>query len=386
VNGLREPAVTGHPFRARGGGQEYFYFAGQRQFVRVPADLQHLGDPKAYECFTPLVAGSRYEKAASQLDRQPDGRLNFGWKPDTDSVDLERQRELTAAGRIKADEGLWQLRDINDDHVIGRFPGSVFWNEHRRRWIMLVELFGQAWFAEGDTFVGPWVYARKIVSHERYSFYNIKQHPFFDHDGGKTIYFEGTYTDSFVDRPDTTPRYNYNQIMYRLSLDDPRLCLPAPIYRVNADGAERYLPRELVESGKSWDRVTQVAFFAVPPGRPCAGLIPIFSGRDKDAFLLQRKPTDGKPESAQPVFYALAPLGSAADAGPGAESPAVVPLYEYRHNRLNTRVYSTRPHLDDEALVRAAQPLCRVWRSPISTPVFDPSIELSSPAIRDPGR
>ena len=44
--------------------------------------------------------------------------------------------------------------------------------------------------------------------------------------GGKTIFFEGTYTHTFSGNPDPTPRYDYNQILYRVDLADPRLKLP----------------------------------------------------------------------------------------------------------------------------------------------------------------
>ena len=37
------------------------------------------------------------------------------------------------------------------------------------------------------------------------------------------LIFEGTYTAEFADRPPPTPRYNYNQMLYRLDLDDPAL-------------------------------------------------------------------------------------------------------------------------------------------------------------------
>ena len=70
--------------------------------------------------------------------------------------------------------------------------------------------------------LGPWVYALKVVTHDRYSFYNPKQHPMFDKEGGRFIFFEGTYTHTFSGNADATPRYDYNQIMYRLDLDDPR--------------------------------------------------------------------------------------------------------------------------------------------------------------------
>jgi len=62
---------------------------------------------------------------------------------------------------------------------------------------------------------------------EKYNFYNVVHHPFFDKDGGRVIYFEGTYTTAFIDGARPTPLYDYNQVMYKLSLDDPRLRLPA---------------------------------------------------------------------------------------------------------------------------------------------------------------
>ena len=44
--------------------------------------------------------------------------------------------------------------------------------------------------------------------------------------GGRFLYFEGTYTKMFSGTSQGTPRYDYNQIMYRLDLADPRL-IPA---------------------------------------------------------------------------------------------------------------------------------------------------------------
>ena len=107
--------------------------------------------------------------------------------------------------------------------------GSVYWNAYRKRWIMItVEVggtsyLGEVWYAEADAPTGPWINAVKIATHERYSFYNPKQDPMFDQQGGRIIYFEGTYSNTFSGNPTATPRYDYNQIMYRLDLDDPRL-------------------------------------------------------------------------------------------------------------------------------------------------------------------
>ena len=48
----------------------------------------------------------------------------------------------------------------------------------------------------------------------------------FDKDGGRVIFFEGTYTNMFSGNNDQTPRYNYNQVMYKLDLASPALHLP----------------------------------------------------------------------------------------------------------------------------------------------------------------
>lgn len=88
-------------------------------------------------------------------------------------------------------------------------------------------MLGEVWYAEASTPQGPWKHPRKIVSHNRYSFYNPAHHAEFDRDGGRLIYFEGTYTHAFSGNDHPTPRYDYNQIMYRLDLDHPRLALPA---------------------------------------------------------------------------------------------------------------------------------------------------------------
>jgi len=37
------------------------------------------------------------------------------------------------------------------------------------------------------------------------------------------IYFEGTYASTFSGNEFPTPRYDYNQIMYRLDLSSPQL-------------------------------------------------------------------------------------------------------------------------------------------------------------------
>ena len=137
---------------------------------------------------------------------------------------------MLAAGKIKANETRWLLRDAAGKSVTPH-AGSVHWNEFRKRFVMIftqhmgTSFLGEVWYAEADTPVGPWAYAVKVVTHDRYSFYNPKQHPMLDQDGGRVIFFEGAYTHTFSGNADATPRYDYNQILYRLDLSEKRLAL-----------------------------------------------------------------------------------------------------------------------------------------------------------------
>ena len=83
---------------------------------------------------------------------------------------------------------------------------------------------GEVWYAEAESPAGPWRKAVKVATHPKYSFYNPRQHPTFA-TGGRYLYFEGTYTATFSGNPTRTPRYEYNQLLYRLDLADHRLGL-----------------------------------------------------------------------------------------------------------------------------------------------------------------
>jgi len=222
----------GQAFRATTGGQAYWYFAQPYPFVRVKANWKAWRDPAAYEAFTCLAPGSDYDRDAPPLDRGLDGRLKWGWKRNTAALDVKQHQELVAAGKIKADEAWIVLRDAEGGKAVHAHRASVHWNAFRRRWIMILCEFwgtsalGEIWYSEADAPEGPWRWARKVVTHETYSFYNPAHHPFFDQEGGRIIYFEGTYTKAFSGAAVATPRYDYNQIMYRLDLSDPRLALP----------------------------------------------------------------------------------------------------------------------------------------------------------------
>jgi len=92
-------------------------------------------------------------------------------------------------------------------------------------------MLGEVWYSEAGRPEGPWVQARKIITQanrkgDAHDFYNPTQHPFFDQHGGRVIYLECSYVNTFSGNRHPTPRYEYNQIMYRLDLSDPQLKLP----------------------------------------------------------------------------------------------------------------------------------------------------------------
>jgi hypothetical protein len=122
------------------------------------------------------------------------------------------------------------LTSATDGQTVKLHSGSMAWNEYRKRWVIVFmeafgkpSAFGELWFAEGDTPTGPWGKAVKVLSHDNYTFYNPRLHPEFTPASSPVLIFEGTYTMQFADRPPPTPRYDYNQILYRLDLDDPAL-------------------------------------------------------------------------------------------------------------------------------------------------------------------
>jgi hypothetical protein len=83
--------------------------------------------------------------------------------------------------------------------------------------------FGELWYAESGTPTGPWGKTVKVLTHENYTFYNPRLHPEFTPAESPILLFEGTYTAEFADHANPTPRYNYNQVLYRLDLDDAAL-------------------------------------------------------------------------------------------------------------------------------------------------------------------
>ena len=120
--------------------------------------------------------------------------------------------------------------DAGGGKAVKPHTGSIAWNEYRKRWVTVFmqafgkpSAFGELWYAEAESPMGKWGPAIKVLTHNNYTFYNPRLHPEFTPDGSPILLFEGTYTSLFADDPPKTPRYDYDQILYRLDLDDPAL-------------------------------------------------------------------------------------------------------------------------------------------------------------------
>jgi hypothetical protein len=214
----------GHPLRVQEDGVDYFHFGYSFPNVRVKADYASVLDPQAYEAWTCLVRGS-----SSNVARRVDGALDYRWTREASPMTADLERSLAKSGAIKTNEVRLQPLDVASGKPVQIHGGSVRWSPWRKCWIMIAveqagtSFLGEVWYLEASHPTGPWRKAAKVVTHNKYTFYNPVHHEYFDAEGGRRIYFEGTYCNTFSGNNDATPLYDYNQVMYRLDLADPRL-------------------------------------------------------------------------------------------------------------------------------------------------------------------
>ncbi len=223
---------AGHTFQHEDEeGISWVYFANPYPYVRVRATVEAFQDLSKYETWTYVTNDST--STLQKLDQGPGRHANTMWRRGGVPVNTQVERDILQLTRQLPDEDyLYGLKDRETGRAINAHRGSVAWNEYRHRWIMIftevegtASHLGEVWFAEAESMTGPWAEATHIATHPNYSFYNSRHHPFLDEEGGRVIYFEGTYTATFSGNKNPTPRYDYNQIMYRLDLSDERLPL-----------------------------------------------------------------------------------------------------------------------------------------------------------------
>lgn len=184
----------------------YVYFASPFLHTRVAANVADFTNPARYE--------------ALWFDREAKA-----WKWQTEHA------PTTQADAVPPEHARFSLTSP-EGKPVRIHTASIQWNAWRSRWVMVgvqsggkgdPSALGEVWYAESTEPDGPWTMAVKVASHPRYTYYNPVHHDFFDSEGGRVIWFEGTYTKEFSGNPEATPRYDYNQLMYRLDLADPAL-------------------------------------------------------------------------------------------------------------------------------------------------------------------
>lgn len=220
---------SGHPILFEEQGTKWLLFGSPTPNVRVPATFAAALDPHQYEAFTCLKPECDGRDSEVELDR--DGMPIWRWQKALPPLDSKGELQLVKDGKLRPQAARFCPADAShpEDRVL-LHSGTVRWNEHRQRWVLIAgqiggkaSMLGEVWYAESDHPTGPFNKAVRVVTHDRQSFYNICHHAFLDRDGGRTIHFEGTYTNTFSGNPQKTPRYNYNQILYRLDLNSPVL-------------------------------------------------------------------------------------------------------------------------------------------------------------------
>lgn len=193
---------------------DYFYFAFPFCTTRVQAKWKDLCDPQKYEAFV-------FDESKGA----------YSWRQDREPTTQADEQRLIKSGKISKETAQYDLRDAGGK-LVTLHRASMEWNAYRKKWILIgneqagresPSALGEVWYAEAEHVTGPWRKAVKVASHPKYSFYNPRHHAVLDQEGGRYIYFEGTYTTSFSGNPSPTPRYEYNQLMYRLDVADERL-------------------------------------------------------------------------------------------------------------------------------------------------------------------
>ncbi len=199
--------------RVKGQDGDRLYFSAPFCQTRVKADYDSVQNVSAYE-------------ALAWSEEHGD----YVWQKATEPTTQAEEQDLIKRGAMPADKARMQVVDAHTGKAVRLHAGSVHWNAHRQCWVMIavqehgdVSYLGEVWYVESKNVAGPWRKGVKVATHPKYSFYNPSHHAFFDQQGGRIIYFQGTYAETFSGNPVPTPRYDYNQLMYRLDLDDERL-------------------------------------------------------------------------------------------------------------------------------------------------------------------
>ena len=229
--------ASGEPCNASDPGA-FVYLACPTPLVRFPARAEAFQSFDLWESYTPLKEGETLAQTDPQLERDTDtGDLVYGWKLGTGALGPDDETSFIDRGLMtRAESMFWDATvDAKTGATLTLSGGDIQWSDHRQRWVYISQRNddweGEVWYAEAATLVGPYDRAVKVISHDddddtcehdlgSYTFYNVVQLPFAAE--GSAIYVSGTFdaaTDMENSARANVPRYDYNNILYRLDLD-----------------------------------------------------------------------------------------------------------------------------------------------------------------------
>lgn len=345
-------APTGQPLRFG----DYLYYGS---VLRIPATAEALLDTSRYEVWTALGADG-------QLAREADGSPAYRWR--TAGLEMT-ESQLTAAGSTASALLTGHVTAVDDQrHIDVDGNGAVGYDAQRQRFVRVVaqkngssSFLGEVWYMEADTPLGPWLYARKVLTADAYSFYSPWLHQDFD-PSGRYLYFEATYTDALArDVAVPTARYDRNQLMYRLDVNDPRLGLPVAIYALGADYVDKL---QLPTTGPA----RTPAFFALDRRTTNDDVVAV-AWTHASCSPARRLVASTTPNT-EPLFYGVTSASSARARG-------MVPLYAYRDAE-GVESYALGGAVAAQGSTRVDPPLIYVWPNAIQVALPVPDYHARS--------
>lgn len=223
----RHPA--GHPISTSRDGENWFLFGSPNPNVRVRATLKDLLNPESYDAYT-CAASKPNDKNPAPMNG-PDGSPIWRWQKELPPTDSAAEIKWIKNGQMRPEHARFSPADASiPADRIQMHNGTVRWNKYRGKWVLIgcqvmgkPSFLGEVWYSEAEEPTGPFTRAVRVATHDKQTLYNVNHHAFFDREGGKVIHFEGTYTNEFSGNPWKTPRYNYNQVLFRLDLGEKAL-------------------------------------------------------------------------------------------------------------------------------------------------------------------
>lgn len=202
----------GHSVAVKVDGKDYIGFADPFCTTRVPAAYEAMLDPSQYEALS-------FDTEAKALI----------WQKTHPPTSQPEEAKLAGEGAIEKSRERLQMTSASDGKAISLASGSISWNSHRKKWVLLASdaatgksRSGRIWFAEADDAAGPWTATKCVVNQEPAGLSDPLHLEAFDQDNGRVIYFDATVSAS-AGGTSALPRFDRNRMMFRLDLDDARL-------------------------------------------------------------------------------------------------------------------------------------------------------------------